>query len=110
MACIVRIPGSAAAALVLVALIAVPPAIGAAPAADRPAAQASGDDGWADWLAAPWRALQELILNVAGANGTEEPPPPPPPPEEEDDGMLPPPPPPTCPAGQTGGPCNDPNG
>ncbi len=110
MTCILRIPGLTVVALVLAALIAAPPAAGAAPAADRPAAQASGDDGWADRLTAPWRALRELILNVAGADGTEPPPPPPPPPPEEGDEMKPPPPPPTCPSGQTSGPCIEPNG
>lgn len=109
MTCIVRIPGLCLVALVLVALIAAPPtAAGAAPAPDR-AAQASGDEGWADRFAAPWRALRELILNVAGANGTEPPPPPPPPPPEEGE-MKPPNPPPVCPNGQTGGPCNEPSG
>lgn len=108
MTCIVRIPGSVLVALVLVALIAAPPAAGAAPPEGRPAA-AAADDGWAGFFAAPWRALRDLILNVAGADGTEEPPPPPPPPEEDDE-MKPPSPPPTCPNGQTSGPCTDPNG
>lgn len=108
MSCIPRIPRRVLAAITLTALLAVPLAAGAAPAERRAVMTTTDDTGWTGFLAAPWRALQNLILNMSGADGTEDPPPPPPPDEDEDEDDLMPPDQPTCPSGQTSGPCIDP--
>jgi hypothetical protein len=101
-------------AAVLAALVAATaPAATAAVRSDHPAA-AARDGGWT--VLGPWRALEQWLGNLFGADteegeggeggegeggsggsggGT-------PPPDETA--------PPTCPPGQTSGPCNDPSG
>lgn len=113
MTCFLRNYRHAILGLTLVALLAAPLAAGAAPPEPRTASSAAAAGGWPDLLWAPWRALQDLILGTAGANGTEDPPPPPPPPPPEppeDDDELKPPTTPTCPNSQTPGGCTDPTG
>lgn len=108
MSSISRFPRQVLTVLTLAALLAAPLTAGAAPAERRAVTSATDDGGWAGLLAAPWRALQDLILSMTGADGTEDPPPPPPPDDDDDD--LRPHDSPTCPTEQSGGPCVEPTG
>lgn len=102
MSCTKRTSRTIMVAAVVAALIAATaPAVAAAP---RSAAVADEASGWVALLG-PWQAFERWLGNLSaadsdeggggGENGTD-------PPQE--------PPPPTCPPGQSGGPCNDPDG
>lgn len=92
-------------AAVLIALVAVAAAAPAAVAAprwsdDRPAT--AEDGGWA-FLLGPWRALEQWLGTISGADeGGDS--------GGSGGGGAAPPPPPTCPSQSNPGPCTDPGG